>query len=71
MRMPVKFASTLLVVLARAWPQAAVIPDTQLRSLWDQVIAFRDQTGGFELLGIDKGERQHIAALPSASRSWR
>jgi retinol-binding protein 3 len=26
----------------------------------DQTIAFRDQTGGFELLGIDKSERLHI-----------
>jgi hypothetical protein len=26
----------------------------------DQEIAFRDQTGGFELLGIDKSERLHI-----------
>jgi hypothetical protein len=26
----------------------------------DQTMAFRDQTGGFELLGIDKSERLHI-----------
>src|SRR5260370_33014708 len=26
----------------------------------DGTIAFRDQTGGFELLGIDKSERLHI-----------
>src|SRR5712692_8658078 len=26
----------------------------------DETIAFRDQTGGFELLGVDKSERLHI-----------
>jgi len=26
----------------------------------DEMVAFRDQTGGFELLGIDKSERLHI-----------
>jgi retinol-binding protein 3 len=26
----------------------------------DETVAFRDQTGGFELLGIDKSERLHI-----------
>jgi retinol-binding protein 3 len=88
MRMPLRFAWIFLAVLACAWPQAAVIPDTpaghtlgawldafnsddraRLQSYLakydpkkpvDQEVAFRDQTGGFELLGIDKSERLHI-----------
>jgi hypothetical protein len=86
--MALKFASIFLVVLACAWPQAAVIPDTpaghtlgawldafnsgdraRLQSYLakydptkpvDAEVAFRDQTGGFELLGIDKSERLRI-----------
>jgi hypothetical protein len=83
--MPLRFASIFLVVVACAWPQAAVIPDTPAGhtfGAWldafnsgdrariqtyiakydpstplDGEVAFRDQTGGLELLGIDKSER--------------
>jgi hypothetical protein len=86
--MRLQFASLFLVLLACAWPQTTVIPDTpagHTLGAWldafnsgdraslqsylakydpkkpvDQEIAFRDQTGGFELLGIDKSERLRI-----------
>jgi hypothetical protein len=88
MHMPLRFVSTLVLVIAYAWSQPTAIPDTpagHTLQVWldnfnsgdrariqaylakyeptkalDGTMIFREMSGGFELLGIDKSDRLHI-----------